>query len=367
MLTEEQKDTLALYGVPGVGAKTHAVLVACFGSPAAVFSASKRQLMEIDGIGTVTANNILAFDGTVFLKNQIKRMEKAGATILTRSCDGYPVLLNAFKSAPPVLFVRGNPESLSESSIAFVGTRKPTEYGIKMTRKLVGGSVDAGLCIISGIAAGIDSTSHRAALDRGGKTVAVFGCGVDNIYPSENRKLSGDIVKSGCLISHFPMGTACQPGNFPARNAVIVGLSLGTVVVEAPAKSGALITAELTLKAGRKLFTVPGNIDSPKSEGTNTLISRGAYPVVHVDNILSLLGKPLLSDKEIPVRRYEDIRPLPPGLAGEILKVLSKEPLQIEAICDELGNSISDILNELTMLEMDNYVTQKPGKIFERI
>lgn len=367
MLSEEQKDTLVLYGVSGVGAKTHAILVALFGTPAAVFGASKKQLMEIDGIGTITANNILTFDRTAFLQNQIKCMEKVGATVLTRSCDGYPVLLNAFKSAPPVLFVRGDPESLSESLIAFVGTRKPTGYGIKMTRRLVGGSVDAGLCVVSGMAVGIDSTSHRAALDRGGKTVAVFGCGVDIIYPSVNRKLSKDIVKSGCLISHFPMGTACHPGNFPARNAVIVGLSLGTVVVEAPKKSGALITAELTLKSGRKLFTVPGNIDSPESEGTNTLIARGAYPVIHIDNILSLLGKPLSSDKEMPVREYADIRPLPPGLAGEILKVLSKDPLQIEVICDKLGNPISDILNELTMLEMDNYVIQKQGKFFERI
>ncbi len=145
MLTEEQKDTLALYGVPYVGAKTHAILVARFGSPGAVFSATKRQLLDIDGIGPVTANNILAFDRTAFIRDQIKRMEKIGAIILTRSCDGYPVLLNAFKSAPPVLFVRGNPGSLTESSIAFVGTRKPTEYGIKMTRKLVGGSVEAGL------------------------------------------------------------------------------------------------------------------------------------------------------------------------------------------------------------------------------
>ena len=366
MLTEEQKNTLALYGVPGIGARTHARLVARFGSPAAVFSASKKALMEMDGIGQVVANNILTFKRHEFVHSQNELMEKIGASILTRSSEDYPALLNAFKSAPPVLFIRGDPKTLTEQSIAFVGTRKPSDYGVKMTRKLVFGTINAGMCVVSGMASGIDSTAHHEALDRGGKTVAVFGCGVDIIYPSVNRKLSEDIMKSGCLVSHFPMKTACQAGNFPARNAVIVGLSLGTVVVEAPVKSGALITAELTLKAGRKLFAVPGNIDSPKSVGTNNLIAQGAHSAFNSDTILTILGKFQLSDKKSPVRYYEDKRPMPPGLPGEILKILSKGPLQVESICSTLGKPVSDILTELTVLEMDNYVTQKPGKIFER-
>ena len=366
MLTEEQKDTLALYGVPGIGARTHARLVARFGSPAAVFGASKKTLMEMDGIGQVVANNILTFKRHEFVHGQIKFMEKIGASILTRASEDYPVLLNAFKSAPPVLFIRGDSKALTEQSIAFVGTRKPSDYGVKMTRNLVFGTVNAGMCVVSGMASGIDSTAHREALDRGGKTVAVFGCGVDIIYPSVNRKLSEDIMKSGCLLSHFPMGTICRAGNFPARNAVIVGLSLGTVVVEAPAKSGALITADLTLKAGRKLFAVPGNIDSPKSEGTNNLIAQGAHSAFNSDTILKVLGKSQVSGKETAGRYYEDKRPIPPGLPGEILKILSKGPLQVESICTMLGKPVSDILTELTVLEMDNYVTQKPGKIFER-
>ena len=366
-MTEEQKDTLALYGVSGVGARTHARLVAQFGSPANVFRASKKELMQMDGIGKVIAENIRSFDRNAFVDNQIKLIDKTGATILTRSSEDYPELLNVFKSAPPVLFVRGDPQWLSAASISFVGTRKPSDYGVRMTRKLVEGSVNAGMCIVSGMAAGIDSTAHRAALSHEGKTVAVFGCGVDIIYPSVNVKLSRDIMKSGCLVSHFPMGTPAIAGNFPARNAVITGLSLGTVVVEAPVGSGALITADLTLKAGRKLFTVPGNVDSPKSEGANKLISKGAYPVVHIDNILTVLGKPLVSSRGITSSSFTESRPLPPGLAGEILEVLSNGPLQIEAIGNKLGNSISDILTELTLLEMDNYVTQKPGKVFERI
>lgn len=147
------------------------------------------------------------------------------------------------------------------------------------------------MCIVSGMAAGIDAASHRAALDSGGKTTAVFGCGVDIIYPISNKKLSEDILDSGCLVSHFPMGTPGEPGNSPALNSVVAGMSMGTVVVEALEPSGALITAELTLKAGRKLFTVPANADSDRSVGSNKLIARGAQPVIDADGILAALGK----------------------------------------------------------------------------
>ncbi len=361
-MTEEHEDILALYGVPGVGAKIFAGLVARFRSAGAVFRASKNELMAMDGIGPVLAGNILSQNRQSFIRDQERRMEKAGAAIITRSCDEYPPLLNAFPSAPPVLFVRGDVKTLKKTTVAFVGTRKPSSYGVKMTRKLVSGAVDAGICVVSGMAEGIDSAAHRVALERGGVTVAVFGCGVDIIYPTFNRELSEDIAKSGCLVSHFPMGTRCSPGNFPARNAVIVGLSLGTVVVEAPKKSGALITADLTLKAGRKLFTVPGPADSDTCEGTNNLLTRGAHPLSSIEDALTLLGKPVPSGTV-----KTEHRPLPPGLAGEIIKTLDNKPLHIEKICMELDKSSSEILTELTLLEIDGFVSQKPGKIFERI
>jgi len=361
-MTEEQEDILSLYGVPGVGAKTYAMLTARFGSAGAVFGASKRALMEMDGIGPVLAENILTHDRHSFIRDQQSKMERSGAVLVTRSSPEYPSLLDAFTSAPPVLFVRGDVQALSKTSMAFVGTRKPSPYGIKMTRNLVTGAVEAGICVVSGMAEGIDSRSHRTALDSGGVTAAVFGCGVDIIYPTFNRRLSEEIAQSGCLISHFPMGTRCSPGNFPARNAVIVGLSLGTVVVEAPKKSGALITADLTLKAGRPLFTVPGNADSPTCEGTNNLLTKGAQPVTSIDSVLTMLGKP------VPGRsRIIDHRPLPPGLGGDILRTVGNEPLHIERICMILNKPASEILSELTSLEIEGYIAQKPGKIFERI
>ncbi len=365
MLTEEQRDTLALYGVTGIGSQMYQRLVARFGSPSEVFRASTRELMELDGIGTILAGNIKRHDRESFINDQVRLMEKVGASILIRSSDRYPASLNAFKSAPPVLFVRGEAAALSENAVAFVGTRKPTDYGIKMTRKLVAGAVDTGLCVVSGMAAGIDATAHREALDCGGHTVAVFGCGVDTIYPSVNRRLSEDIMKSGCLISHFPMGTPAGRGMFPARNAVIVGISLGTVVVEAPKKSGALITADLTLRAGRKLFAVPGNADSDKSVGTNDLISRGAQPIVDSGTLADIFGMTGSGTSVGLRKRVEPQRPRPDGLAGKILAVLDAGSLHIDEISQKLDEPVWNVLSTLTELDMDNFVIQKPGKVYE--
>jgi len=365
MLTDEEKDILALYGVPGVGAKTHARLLERFGSPAAVFSAAPEALTDLDGIGEKTAAAILTFDRGSFLKSQIDLMEKCGAVMLTPSDEAYPPLLKLFRSAPPVLFVCGDVSAFADSMIAFVGTRRLTDYGERMSRVLVSGVVSAGLCVASGMAAGVDSAAHRAALDAGGRTVAVFGCGVDVIYPVGNRKLAAEIEKSGCLVSHFPMGTPAIAGNFPARNAVVVGMSQGTVVVEAPERSGALITADLTLRAGRPLFAVPGNADSKASAGANKLLERGARPALTAADILAGLGMRMVGKGSMPAAPTVRL-PVPEGLAGEIFMLLGDGPLQIEEIGERLGNPIADILNHLTELEMDGLVTQRPGKMFAR-
>jgi len=361
-MTREQEDILALYGVPGVGSRIFARLTALFGTAGAVLEASKRELMLVEGVGPALAENIRSHDGRKFVEEQRRLMERAGAVMITRSDGEYPPVLNTFPSAPPVLFVRGDVSALRKTSIAFVGTRRPSPYGIKMTRKLAGEAVRAGMCVVSGMAAGIDTAAHRAALDEGGTTVAVFGCGVDVVYPSENRRLSREIEKSGCLVSHFPMGTQGNPGNFPARNSVIVGLSLGTVVVEAPEKSGALITADLTLRAGRRLFTVPGPADSPTSAGTNSLLCRGALPVSSFRQVLSALGETVH-----PAAAPKERKSPPGGLAGEIVKVLEEEPLHVERICALLKKSVSEVLSELTFLEIEGFVSQRPGKIFERL
>ncbi len=367
MLSEEARDTLALYGVPGIGCSTHARLVAFFGTPAAVFAASPKDLMAMEGIGTKTAENILTFDRDTFVSEQERLMEKSEAVMLTRDDEAYPKRLNEFTSAPPVLFCIGDLSCLSAPSVAFVGTRRATDYGIRMTRKLAGGVADAGLCVISGMAAGIDTAAHKAALEHGAPTVAVFGCGVDVIYPVGNRKLAEEIASSGCLLSHFPMGMPGNTGTFPARNAVVAGMSLGTVVVEAPKGSGALITADLALRAGRKLFAVPGNADTTSSEGTNQLIAKGAHVVMDTGTILSALGKTSNRRPEDQDSVAVPERPIPQGLAGEIVRALNEGPLQIEQLGAKFNIPIQKLHDVLFNLELEHYITQKPGKIFERL
>ncbi len=359
-MTLGEADSLALYGVPKIGTKTHARLVKQFGSATAVFEQGKQALMSLPGIGESTASNIISFDRDAFVKDQIERMEASGAVMISRGSADYPALLDKFTSAPPVLFCRGDISALHLPSLAFVGTRGATPYGRKMTQSLVSGIVPAGYCIVSGMAAGIDSIAHKTAIETGGKTVAVFGCGVDIIYPPENRKLSESIRESGCLVSHFPMGMEGVPGNFPARNSVITGLSLGTVVVEAGERSGALITADLTLKAKRKLFAVPGPADAKKSTGVNALLGKGALPATDAGSILGAFGK-----KADTVRSFAVPRNIPSGLAGEIVKSLDSGPRHVEEICSILGKPIHIILQQLTDLEMDGLIIQRPGKIFE--
>ncbi len=377
-MNDSQADTIALYGVPGVGAKTFARLVARVGSAGAVFTAPDPELRAA-GAGEKVLRALREFDRDGFVRDQEKRMARFGAVVVTRDDPEYPPLLNRFASAPPVLFLRGDPGVLSMPALAFVGTRRPTAWGEAITGRLASGAVRAGYCVVSGMAAGIDTAAHRAALDENGKTAAVFGCGVDVLYPVGNRGLAEDIAATGCLVSHFPMGTRCSPGNFPARNAVVVGLSQGVIVTEAPSRSGALITAEMALKARCPLFAVPGNADSDSSEGTNSLLARGAHPVARFEQILSFLGRPVPDsgpDEHDPepsahLRRRPAsppaARPVPPGLAGDIVTALSHGPLQVEVICARLGQTIPIVLTELTLLEMDGLIRQRPGKVFERV
>jgi len=358
-MTRGEADNLALYGVPGVGAKTHAQLLKHFGSATSVFAQPIKELMTLNGVGKSVAGNIGTFDRATFVDDQQERMDRAGAAVIFRGTEDYPPMLDAFPSAPPVLFTRGDISALHMSSLAFVGTRGATPYGKKMTIALVTGSVNAGFCIVSGLAAGIDSISHRTALENDGVTVAVFGCGVDNIYPPQNRQLALDIQNSGgCLVSHFPMGMEGLRGNFPARNSVIAGLSQGTVVVEAGQKSGALITADLALRAKRKLFAVPGPADAKKSIGVNALLGKGALPATDITVILAAFGRRAAAQpKQAP-------KIIPQGLPGEIMKILVGGPLDVEAICVKLNEPVQTILQELTELEIDGLVGQQPGKIF---
>ncbi len=362
-MDERSRDIIALYGVPGVGAKMFARLTARFGTAGRVLSASRDELMSINGVGPSLAESIWTFDAAAYADDQHKRMDRAGARAVIRGGEEYPPLLDSFVSAPPVLFVRGDPAALSMASIAFVGTRKPSNHGIKMTERLVRETVQAGICVVSGMADGIDTAAHRTAVGEGGVTVAVFGCGVDIVYPAGNRRLADEIGKTGCMVSHFPMGTRAQPGNFPARNAVIVGLSRATVVVEAPVRSGALITADLALKAKRGLFAVPGNADLATCEGSNSLLAKGAAPLMSITPALEAMGMGHAGAAR--GRKTEEQRLPPPGPGRTIVERLAKGPAHIEDLAEDLNISTADALSELTMLEIEGFVEQLPGMRFE--
>lgn len=258
-----------------------------------------------------------------------------------------------------MLYVRGEIETEDALAVALVGSRKATIYGKLMAQKLAAGLVKAGVTIVSGMARGIDTVSHRVALDHGGRTIAVLGCGVDVVYPPENRSLMEEIMKRGAVISEFPMGTKPLAGNFPTRNRIISGLSLGVVAVEAGKDSGVFSTARWAAEQGRDVFAVPGNVSSRMSIGTNILIKHGAKLTTDVADVLEELNL------EQPARNQEEL----PSLSQEerdVLKILSSTPKYVDEIGEKANLVVSRTLSVLLSLEMKELISQLPGKLFVR-
>ncbi|MBI1983211.1 MAG: DNA-protecting protein DprA, partial [Acidobacteria bacterium] len=267
---------LALTRVEGLGVRGAQGLLERFHSPQAVYMASLTEL-ESCGVPAHVARAIFAQAGLKEAEKEIQEAAKAGCQLLPHGSDDYPPLLRQIPDAPLVLYVRGDVKLLSQHAVAIVGTRRPSAYGSQVGHRLARDLAERRVVIVSGLARGIDSTAHRGALEaNNGKTVAVLGSGADVIYPRENRKLAEKIIETGAVISEFPLGTAPTPENFPIRNRIISGLSLGVVIVEAAEYSGSLITARLAVEQNREVFAVPGNITSAQSFGPNHLIKQGA-------------------------------------------------------------------------------------------
>ena len=276
MLTaEEELYWLALRLVPGLGTRRIGILLEKMQSPRAIFRASASEL-EAAGLPGGVARTVASGCSFEEAATQQQKAKEAGAQLIPLSDARYPEMLRQIFDPPPVLFARGRIDLLSSVCIGVVGTRHPTPYGVAATERLTGDLARAGLTIVSGMARGIDTFAHRAALAAEGKTIAVLGCGVDIVYPSENRKLAAEIVAKGLIISEFPMEAVAFPQNFPIRNRVVSGLSYGVLVVEGAQYSGSGITARLAMDQGREVFSVPGNITSRMSWGPNLLIKQGA-------------------------------------------------------------------------------------------
>jgi len=338
--------------VRGIGPVRLRMLLDLFGDVQSAWEASEQVLREIK-LDRRALENFLKVRHQVDLDEVLRQIERAGAQVLTWATPDYPGLLRQIPDAPPVLFVRGTLTPADEWSVALVGTRKATVYGREVTHRLATDLVQNRVTLVSGLARGIDSIAHKAALEAGGRTLAVLGCGVDYIYPAEHRKLAEAIVENGALVSDYPLGTRPEAANFPARNRIISGLSLGVVVVEAGIKSGALITADFALDHGRDVFAVPGSILSPASAGCNRLLRDGASIVTEVGDILEPLHLDQVSEKQLA-------REILPANATEaaILERLTAEPRHLDELSREIELPVETISSTLVMMELKGMTRQ---------
>ncbi|UCG23654.1 MAG: DNA-processing protein DprA, partial [Chloroflexota bacterium] len=343
----------------GIGPAKQRALLDHFDSIADAWHASERQLNEI-GIGKKAVQQLLETRKTLDLDAALAQVHSAGITMLTWNSSEYPAYLKEIINPPPLLYVRGQVKRDDEWAVAVVGTRRLTAYGRQVTRELVRGLVRSKVTIVSGLARGIDSAAHKEAIDCGGRTLAVLGCGPDIVYPAENRAVAQKVVAGqGALISDYPLGTQPDARNFPPRNRIISGLSLGVIVVEAGRRSGALITAKFALEQDREVFAVPGNINSPASKGTNRLIQQGAKLVRRVDDILEELNLTMVPE-------HSALQMVMPESAEEaaILGHLSHQPLHIDELIRLAELPSGMVSSTLSMMELKGMVQQVGGMNF---
>ena len=355
------EDILRLYNAPNVGPATFISFVEEFGSPAEVFRRSAGELCAIKRINTDRASAILSSDSSEFISSQLALIERTGCKMVSYWDDEYPQRLKAIFDPPPFYFIRGELIDEDDYALAVVGTRGVTSYGKLMTEKLVTELAREGLTIVSGLASGVDSIAHKAALAIGGRSIGVLGSGLDRIYPQENTGLAKSLSEKGALISEFPMGTAPDRGNFPQRNRIISGLSLGTLVIEGDVKSGALITAYYAVDQNREVFALPGNATSKMSRGPHRLIRTGAKLVTSAEDILSELDS--IVERGRKPKQTKLVFDFSPD-EQTIMEVLDSEPLYIDEIAERCSIATSQALGTLLGLELRSLVRQLPGKMF---
>lgn len=341
--------------VRGIGPARLRRLLDHFGDAAAAWQASAAKLQAI-GLDRRSLENLVTVRSQVDLDEVLKQVDKAGARALTWESSEYPRNLLNIAAPPPVLFVKGTLTHDDEWAVALVGTRRASAYGREVARELAAGLAASGVTVVSGLARGIDAAAHRAAVDAGGRTIAVLGCGVDVLYPPEHRDLAEAIVKSGALVSDYPMGTAPDAVNFPPRNRIISGLSKGVVVVEAGEDSGALITADFAAEQGRDVFAVPGNINQRSSRGANKLLQQGAPMILGVGDILDELNLRAVTERR-------DVHAALPADSTErlLLAQLAGGPIHVDDLSAQLGLPVAQVSSTLALMELKGLVRQIGG------
>lgn len=351
---------IGLKAVPGIGNVAFRRLLEMFDTPEAALTAPPRSLAGIKGVTAAVIEEMNSGSWRRFAEEECRRLEASGARLVTfTSCD-YPKSLFEISDPPPFLYVKGDIRS-SEVSIAIVGSRRASSYGLLATGNLAGALASRGVCVVSGMARGVDTAAHKSALLAGGRSIGVLGCGIDQIYPPENRTLFEEMALKGCLVSEFPLGTLPLAENFPRRNRIISGLSSGVLVVEAAEKSGSLITAQYALEHGRDVFAVPGNISFATSRGCNRLIKQGAKLVDCVEDILEELPGCGRSTADTPLfQEPSRTFALTPKEAA-IFELLARSPLHIDDIITQTELTAAEVSTMLLHLELKGAVTPLPG------
>jgi len=363
---EEIRHILALLEIKDLGSVSIRKIIQTFGSAIKVFYLQPEEIASLTGIKLDIATKIKSFNNWQKIDNFINLCEKRQIKILSITDEEYPQLLKEIYDPPAVLFCKGTLLPQDNFGLAVVGSRKLTDYGKRVTEKFSFELASCGITIVSGLARGIDSVAHLSALSAQGRTIAVLGSGILKIYPPENKKLSEQIIQSGAILSEFYPETPPKRENFPKRNRIISGMTLGTLVTEATTNSGALITAKLALEQGREVFAVPGNITSKNSEGTNFLIKNGAKLVQKIDDILEEIKPFIPSLKESIISLESNIKVDLNNEENAIFSLLDR-PLNLDEIVINTELSISRVLEILLKLEINGLITRFEGKYVRRI
>ncbi len=347
--------------VKGIGAVRMQQLVDYFGDVQRAWFAPFEVLRET-GLSEKICRRIVEVRGELNLESYINRIQSLGIQILIRSDADYPRYLKEIAQPPPVLYVRGDLQVEDDWSVAIVGTRRVTHYGSQIAERFAKRLAEHNITVVSGLARGVDGIAHQAALNAGGRTLAVLGCGVDIIYPPEHRKLAEQIICHGAVISDYPPGTPPESTNFPPRNRIISGLSRAVIVIEAGVKSGALITADFAADQGRDVYAVPGNINSIQSKGTNKLIQNGAKPIIDIGD--------LLTDLEVElIQEHQEFRRITPENQSEriLYEVINEAPLHIDEIIYQSSLPVTEVTAVLTVMELKGMVKHIGGMKYVKI
>ncbi|MCK5000223.1 MAG: DNA-processing protein DprA [Anaerohalosphaera sp.] len=372
-------DWISLIRADGVGPKSFLRLLDHFGTVERILASSVHELTKVEKIGTRTAERIRRSIGDFNVDKEIALADRLGVCIINIQDDRYPPALKHIYDPPPVLYYKGTLERTDSLAVAIVGCRRCTLYGSEKASRFAYMLASAGFTVVSGMARGIDTAAHRGALSAMGRTIAVQGCGLSNIFPPENKQLFSQITESGACISELPLTYEPLSENFPARNRIIAGLTMGTIVVEASSRSGALLTSEAAIANNREVMALPGRIDSPASIGTNRLIKQGAKLVDSVEDVMEALGyigqdlkehanaAAASSEKEVETPLFDGLK-LNLSLDEQVVyDTLDGQAIHIEHLITSSGLAVGKVNASLISLRLKGLIKQLPGNVFKKL